>query len=57
MRKPVHPMVDCKATIDNLQGYTVYSAIDAKAGFLNVVVPPELQTYLGVITQDALYVY
>jgi hypothetical protein len=57
MRKPVHPMVDCKASIDNLQGYTIYSAIDAKAGFLNVVVPPELQTYLGVITQDALYVY
>jgi hypothetical protein len=42
MKRTVHPMVDCRATIDNLQGYTIYSAVDAKAGFLNVVVPEEL---------------
>ncbi len=38
MQTPANPMNDCKATLDNLHGYLCYSAIDIKAGFLNIVV-------------------
>lgn len=38
METPSHPMTDCKATLDKLFGYKCYSAIDIKAGFLNIIV-------------------
>lgn len=43
-------MTDCIAALEALLGCLIYCAVDAKAGFLNVVVPEELQTYLGIIT-------
>ena len=35
----------------------VKSSMDIKAGFTNVRVPKDLQKYLGLVTQDGLYVY
>ena len=38
METSSHPMTDCKATLDKLFGYKFYSAVDIKAGFLNILV-------------------
>ena len=43
-------MVDCSSALERLQGCTMFSGIDVKAAFQNVVVPQELQRYLGIVT-------
>ena len=50
-------MIDCQGAIDALEGFEIYSVLDIKAGFNNIPVPPDMQVYLGIITQDGLYVY
>lgn len=50
-------MGDCETAIDNTKKFRVKSAADIKAGFNNIRIPEELQTYLGLVTQDGLYIF
>lgn len=56
MAPPAHPMPDCQSTLDLLEGYSLYSALDLKSGFENVVLDPAMTPYCGVVTQDGLFV-
>ena len=49
-------MHDCQEILDELGHCRVYSAMDLKAGFLNVPIHPDWQKYAGLVTQDGLYV-
>ena len=49
-------MPDCQSTLDLLEGYSLYSALDLKSGFENVVLDPAMTPYCGVVTQDGLFV-
>ena len=42
--------------IDGISDCRVFSALDLKAGFLNVPVHPDWQTYCGVVTKDGTFV-
>jgi hypothetical protein len=50
IKAPAHPMIDCRSSLDGLQGCRIISGIDVKAAFLNIWVPKRLQKYLGIIT-------
>jgi hypothetical protein len=50
-------MGDCETAIDNTKTFRVKSGVDIKAGFNNIYIPLELQTYLGLVTQDGVYVF
>jgi hypothetical protein len=41
--------------MDQLQGGSIYSALDIKAGFFNVPLAPGMDLFLGLVTQDGLY--
>ena len=43
-------MPDCQSTLDLLEGYSLYSALDLKSGFENVVLDPAMTPYCGVVT-------
>lgn len=49
------PLNDVPSTLDELQGLEELCAVDVKAGFLNIKIPPELRRYAGLVTQDGLY--
>ena len=41
VEEPAHPMHDCQEILDELGHCRVYSAMDLKAGFLNVPIHPD----------------
>lgn len=49
------PLVDVSSVMDQLEGATVCSALDIKAGFFNIPIADGLDIYLGLVTQDGLY--
>ena len=53
---PTHAMGDCASALDHSKKFRIKSGIDVKAGFNNIPVPKELQTYLAIVTQDGVYV-
>ena len=50
-----HPAVETGGTSNQLQGCSVFSALDIKAGFHNIPKPAHLQKFAGIVTQDGLY--
>ncbi len=40
-----------------MEGCTIFSAMDIKAGFHNIPIAAECVPFAGLITQDALFVY
>ena len=54
---PAMPMEDCQAVLDSMQGLTLLSAIDVKAGFNNILQSKALERFTGIITQDGIYTY
>jgi hypothetical protein len=51
------PLVDISNTLDELQGKPLKSALDVKAGFLNIRIAQRLKKFAGLVTQDALFVF
>ena len=49
-------MPDCQSTLDLVEGYSLYSALDLKAEFENVVLDPAMTRFHGLVTQDGLYI-
>ena len=41
IRPPAFQIPDCAATLDMMEGCSLYSAFDIKAGFLNIEIAPE----------------
>ena len=50
-----HPAAETGGTMDQLQGCSIYSALDIKAGFHNIPIPAHLQKFAGITTPDGLY--
>ena len=49
-----HPAVETGGRIHQLQGCSVFSTLDIKAGFHNIPIPSHLQKFSGIVTQDGL---
>ena len=49
-------MPNCQSTLDLVEGHNIYSALDLKAGFENIVLDPDITCFCGLVTQDGLYV-
>ena len=49
-------MPDCQSTLNPVEGYNIYSALDLKAGFENAVLDPAMTSFCGLVTQDGLYI-
>ncbi len=45
-----YPFVDVSSVIDQLEGATICSALDIKAGFFNIPLAPGIDLYLGLVT-------
>ena len=53
---PVHPMPNTQDIVDEVGVSKYLSALDAKAGFQNVVMDPDSKQYCEVVTQDGVWV-
>ncbi len=42
--------MDVSSVIDQLEGATICSALDIKAGFFNIPLAPGIDLYLGLVT-------
>ncbi len=49
------PLIDTSSAVDQLQGASICSALDVKAGFLNIPLGEGMDMTMGLVTQDGLY--
>lgn len=44
------PLVDIPSALHELQGSSIFTAIDVKAGFFNIPLHSSVITYMGIVT-------
>ncbi len=55
-RSPIHPLQNTQDVMDVIGDATYVSALDVKAGFLNVPIEESSKQFCGIITQDGVYI-
>ena len=51
------PVPNVRAVLDELHWGQYYSVIDVRAGFHNVPLHRDLRKFLGLVTEDGVYVW